>query len=376
MRTSDVTDYPLVSFTPYLREIERHPSYVAGLPRYPRNFSRDVFIAGILAMNSELLASQLEISAEHIGRKFDPATGEEPGKIHHEWPGVQINELPLLTTYNACDSTAFFLLAVEALTACDKKIGRRFLNQRRKEIDAAVEYLVRHLKDNLFYEFPPPGADRFALLVTYWKDSILPDAPAFQATRYPICYSLVHFQVSRAILAVAILINDRSLEQQSRTLFENGIRRFIRPEGFTVYEEPGHTLIQSSSDELHSLAYLPEEWLPRLPIENIRRRIQDLATSVGVACTPAKPAELLYDKYHGHVVWPFEQAFLHYASHKFGLTDLEHLTIRVLPFIQSGVEYFTVNPHVHAAGNDHQLWSVAAEAYFLSPSSLRHHHWL
>ena len=40
-------------------------------------------------------------------------TGEEPGKIHHELPGVKQDGL--WTTYDACDTTALFLLALARL---------------------------------------------------------------------------------------------------------------------------------------------------------------------------------------------------------------------------------------------------------------------
>ena len=50
------------------------------------------------------------------GTKVDANTGEEPGKIHHELPGVRLRNM--ITTYNACDTTALFLIAFVIAFAC------------------------------------------------------------------------------------------------------------------------------------------------------------------------------------------------------------------------------------------------------------------
>ncbi len=63
--------------------------YQAGIPGYTSNFSRDGFTYGLLANDLDGLRAQLRFSARHQGRKADPETGEEPGKIHHELPGVK-----------------------------------------------------------------------------------------------------------------------------------------------------------------------------------------------------------------------------------------------------------------------------------------------
>ncbi len=54
------------------------------------------------------------MSLKHQGQKYDPITGEEPGKIHHEFPGVMVSP-PFLSTYDACDTTALYLIGLEAL---------------------------------------------------------------------------------------------------------------------------------------------------------------------------------------------------------------------------------------------------------------------
>lgn len=80
--------------------------YRAAYPGYPGNFSRDSILYGMLAGDSEALQAQVEYSAQHQGQIINPLTSEEPDKIHHELPGALINER--YSTYNACDTTAFF----------------------------------------------------------------------------------------------------------------------------------------------------------------------------------------------------------------------------------------------------------------------------
>ena len=98
----------------------------------------------------------------------DASTGEEPGKIHHELPGVPQNGL--WTTYDACDTTALYLLALARVAA--RTEDRAFVDHHRSNLERALEYLDSHLIDDIFHEDSrQSGADRFALKVTYWKDS-------------------------------------------------------------------------------------------------------------------------------------------------------------------------------------------------------------
>src|SRR4029077_16515885 len=121
--------------------------YQAGIPGYTSNFSRDGFTYGLLANDLDALRAQLRFSARHQGRRADPGTGEEPGKIHHELPGVKQDGL--WTTYDACDSTALFLLAVaHVATHGGDDLQRRY----RTNIERALEYLQSHLIDDVFHE--------------------------------------------------------------------------------------------------------------------------------------------------------------------------------------------------------------------------------
>src|SRR5690554_308240 len=116
--------------------------YYAALPGYARNFSRDSLTYGLLADDIHALEAQVAFCANMQGSKADPITGEEPGKVHHELPGVEMRGK--LTTYTACDTTALFLLAIARLA---KRGNRTVLDEHQAAILRAVQYILSHIRD-------------------------------------------------------------------------------------------------------------------------------------------------------------------------------------------------------------------------------------
>ncbi len=377
-----------VSEDPFLLYRQALPGgdvYSAGFPSYPANFSRDTFKAGIIAGHVGLLATQLEASACYQGVKDDPQTGETPGKIHHEVPGTTLPDRgDLLTTYNACDTTALFLIAAEGLTRLDKTKASSFLSRRRDNLKAATANILEGVgQDELFWEIPPKGSDGYALRVTYWKDSILPHPDGKHEPVYPVTYALAHFIAARGIQSAGHLLNRPDLNKKADAMFRAGIDKFLGEESFTVYHHRTEELKQPSSDELHSLAYIPARYAELLPLEGMRRRANDaLATPFGYMCTPVNVAQHLDDKYHGARVWVFEQSLIHYGARKFGLGDEAKTAVSIADHVGAGQELFCVNRlnsgniTITPEGNERQLWSVAASEYFASRSSLSVNQWL
>jgi hypothetical protein len=363
------------SFDAYTTNIDGMPCYFAGLPGYPRNFSRDTILAGIIAADHHLLDSQLAMSYAHQGQKFDPITGEEPGKIHHEYPGVVVHA-PNISTYNACDTTALYLTGLEFLRHLNKRESNDFLSTHQQSIEQALEYISGHIRDDIFWEYPPADAPHYSLRITYWKDSILPSANGKEEPDYPVSYALAHFQAARGILAAANLLDRDDLRDKADTMFTRGIGKFITQQAFCIEEDQHDRLEQVSSDELHSLAYIPTTYKDLLPLEAIRRRMEVLVTEAGIACTPQAISAQLNDTYHGYVVWVFEQAMIHYGCEKFGMPDIADITKRCTEYIDTGHELLNISPAIVPRGNTHQLWSVAAKIYFSEAHSLRQTQWL
>ncbi|HUC20994.1 MAG TPA: hypothetical protein VMR98_05910 [Candidatus Polarisedimenticolaceae bacterium] len=333
-------------------------------------------MAGILSMDADQLKTQIALAEKFQGTRNDPMTGEEPGKIHHEYPGVGLKGRgKYLTTYNACDTTALYLVAIEALGNVDPRAYAAITSMQRPTIVLAVSYILQHVTDTIFYEYPPEGADRFAVKVTYWKDSIASD-PAVSELRYPVAYALAHFQAARGLLSAARILQDQDLLQAADAMFKAGIHTFMRSEQFVVAIGDHFKMAHSSSDELHALAYIPRSYYPLLPLGAIQRRSKALVSSAGFACMPRSIAAHLTNTYHGYVVWPFEQAFIHYGSIKFNLHACAGVAERVAPFIAQGNELIVLEPELEPSGNNRQLWSVAAGSYFHNHSNLRIRRWL
>lgn len=358
------------AFAHYMAKLEGDDCYIAGLPGYPRNFSRDALLAGILAGNERLLLNQLAISCKYQGTANDPITGEEPGKIHHEYPGYPLRQ-PYLSTYNACDTTALYLIAIDYLGRLNMAAQQQFVLINHKSVELAVLYLQRHIHDDIFWEYPPAGAPQYSLRVTYWKDSIMPRASQQEEPAYPVTIALAHFQAARGLLAAASIMEKPELGHAAQRMYERGISTFITPTAFCIAQDSVGRLEQPSSDELHCLAYIPTDYVHHLPITAIWSRTEPLITAAGISCAPRDVSCTLTDTYHGYMVWIFEQAFLHYASSKFGLPDLAAITERCVAHIGDGQELLSVEPLIAPLGNTHQLWSVAAKEYFGTGASLR-----
>ena len=334
--------------------------YQAGIPGYTSNFSRDGFTYGLLANDLDALRAQLRFSARHQGQRADPETGEEPGKIHHELPGVRQDGL--WTTYDACDSTALFLLAIAHVAAHG---GDDLQRRYRSCIERALEYLRSHLIDDVFHEDTRQSdADHFALKVTYWKDSELNLPGPEKAARYPIAYALVHFQYVAALRAMADLMESTELANQADSLTERGLEAFWRGDHFAVAVRGDAVVADAtSSDSLHTLLFLEPGTIDSGRLALVEPYSEPLATPFGYL--PALPVAADVDPYHTRYVWVHEQALLYAAANRHGLRRAMEIAARVMPAFEHGFpELIDPENGSPIAGNRTQLWSVGAYLYF------------
>ena len=353
-------------FTPYKKElVPGVPSYCAGIPSYQNaQYSRDVITAGILAGDSKLLESALLFGAMYQAEADDTLTGAEPGKIPHETPGATLEGRPGRTDYNACDTTALYLIAAEGLSTIDPERAQEVLNKIKPNLTQAVEYILGHIDDDVYIERPPEGATGFCLKVTMWKDSVLPQAGK-EEPLYPVVYPSVHFIAARGLLSASRILNRPDLEALSDRMYRRGIAEFMRSDGYVVYRDSQDELVQPSSDELHNLAYIPRSYHDLLPLQAMSERAKQLQTPFGYMCTPKEVARELKDDYHADKVWTQDNGMISYGTEKFGMVKEAAIASSVLPHIGQGQELFgiveddtgkmvPVNEH-----NEFQLWAVA-----------------
>lgn len=341
--------------------------YSAGLPTYPANFTRDGILSAILMADAKMLRDQLTFSAILQGRERNKYTGEEPGKIFHESPPVQMQNLS--TEFNACDTTALFLYGHEIYLNLTGDAD--FIKRQKNYLENAVEYILSHLVNNLFVEDPKySGARRFALRVTYWKDSQIANRENGLPV-YPAVFTLAHIQNMRALKSAALLLDSPDLltrvheMKKSLTIFYSeklGVfHTGIDQRGFF----PG-----ISSDNLHLLYYLePDEIAPHR-LASIFERTQILETSFGYLTANTLDESLKGDitkhtGYHTNTVWPFEQAFIHIGAKKFGLEHVAGVASRIRPHLETFPELFLQKADKFTSGGTHtQLWTIAARYYF------------
>jgi glycogen debranching enzyme len=333
--------------------------YQAAEPGYTANFSRDSLTYALLAEDLRALRAQIEFSARHQGRRRDPETGEEPGKIHHELPGVQMRGL--WTTYNACDTTALFVIGLHHLAYHgDRGAVRRY----RDHLDGAIAYFHEHLDNDVFYEDTKQcGAERFALKVTYWKDSELNVPRGKREPTYPVAYALPHFQCKTAVRAAARLTRSRELRARADAMTRRGFETFWRGDHFAVAVQGDGTVIDSpSSDSLHALLFLRRREISGRDAQAIVDYSEQLATPVGFL--PGLAQAEGGDEYHTRWVWVHEQALLHAAARRHGLERAERVAERIVPTLTQGFPEL-IDPETRKpGGNPTQLWSIGAHVYF------------
>lgn len=359
--------------------------YAAGLPYFGRNFSRDSLIAGILRRDPEMLRRQISFSAQKQGTKKNPFNGEEPGKIHHEFPAVINEARGVSTEFNACDVTALWLIA---LREYKNLTGDRSLIERyRRNIAAAADYIQQHLDAGLFFDDPKfCGSDTWALDVTYWKDSIMIGRKGGRPL-YPVVFTLAHIINSKGLESAAEFLGSSDIKRSAETMIAALGRLWDEETGnFLIAQDRGGAIRAVSSDSLHALFYLDSDDIPAHYPERIVESSRVLESPAGYRTLDpgvaleidegmdsrimpgfegaAEDSRILY---HTRSVWPFEQAMIHGGAKKFGLERPLEVTSRVMSWLEdTDTEYFILEDggKIKKAGCDPQLWTIAAKHYF------------
>ncbi len=336
---------------------------------YLGNFTRDGIISGILSSSTKILKDQLIFSATLQGKEKNNVNGEEPGKIHHEYPCAWIGNLS--TQYNACDATALFLIGhlMYQKLSHDDKLAKK----QRSEIENATSYIIRHLHHNyLFIEAPQfCEAKRFALKTTYWKDSEIINRKNGMPD-YPIIYTLAHAQNLAGLRAAAKLMNVSFLDSLIEKMKTGLESLYVEKMGtLCIGHDKAGPIHQISSDSLHALFYLEEGDLAKDQIQSIEASSTPLETPIGYRTLTAQAAEEVEDKYHASTVWPFEQAIINSAAKRFGLKRAEMISSRITGKLDTDPELFYIKgSRFIKSASDPQLWTWAAKKYFQRPKMI------
>jgi len=280
---------------------------------------------------------------------------------------------PFRTDYNSIDSTPLFIIAAQRYLHITQ--DHTWLKQHASAVRDAFQYILRHVSsEDLYYESPRfCGAKRFALAVTYWKDSQWLCRPNGIPV-WPVTFTLVQAQALAAIRAYAHLSDKMPLfipKHQPMPYLEAGMLQALRSligNGQTIGVDAHGRYETLASDSLHALWYLKLGDLPLSQLSELENRSQQLETSHGYAA--ARSAAV--SSYHGNVVWPFEQAFIHAGAVRHGLKRAQEVAMRVektLGFFATRYQFperlAVIDEGLLTAKGPHtQQWTAAAYIYF------------
>jgi glycogen debranching enzyme len=154
-------------------EFDRHTIVGAGIPWFCAPFGRDALITAYeaLALNPDFATEALRTLAAFQGKKNDPVTEEEPGKVFHELrfgEMARAGEIPHTPYYGSIDVTPLFVIVAEALHAFAGDTA--FLQELRPSVEAALSWIDARSEGGtrfVRYERQTPQG----LLNQGWKDS-------------------------------------------------------------------------------------------------------------------------------------------------------------------------------------------------------------
>ncbi len=189
------------------------PMLAAGAPWFMALFGRDSIIASLLALPAgpALALGTAQALARHQGRKADPRTEEEPGRIPHELRLGPAASLVLggNVYYGSIDATPLFVILLAELRRWG--LDRAEVEALLPHADRALQWVERHgdRDGDGFVEYQR-ATDR-GLANQGWKDSIdgITHADGRMAEP-PIALAEVQGYVHAAYLARALLAEDAS----------------------------------------------------------------------------------------------------------------------------------------------------------------------
>ncbi len=356
--------------------------YSAGLNMQGRGyesvFPRDTLYSIFLNHDMELLKNIITFCLARMGAKSDAHTGEEPGKIPHEVPGVQLRGRD--TEYNASDTTALFLIGCHKLLAAER--GEKLLRANTDKLKNAVEYIIKHFNSDFLFEESPryAGADKFALRVTYWKDMHIPARPDGEP-ECPVVYPLLHITNLAGLKAALAIFDKLSIDYinlaEIKKLIDRGYESYLRLCWDEKLDFPYLYIDQHgafgaiSSDGLHSLLFMDTERVPMEKVDSIVSGSKTLATDYGYRTYAPGQLEFAPQSYHFGTIWPFEQAVIAAGAERFGKEQAVEVSSRVIAALPNFANSFPEVLSLDKAGKlqskwcDIQLWTIAAVQYFL-----------
>ena len=363
------------------------PSTGAGDPgRYHALFGRDSLITALqlLPIRPDVARATLRTLAALQGRRDDPETGEEPGKILHEhWPqaprrlvemGWPVRDGRLLY-YGSVDSTSWFLVALAALG--DEDLATELGTNWR----ATGEWLERSVQRGGGLVRHGPRRGPGGLCQQGWRDTTDPLDPDTRGggilredgsvPTSPLADADTQAVAVAAARALADLSGERSHRDFASSLRDEVVEAFgpTEPGGLpeTLAIEADGRAVRGAGSQLGWLL-----WADAAPEGAAERLVQpDVLTPWGLRTLSERHPRFAPHAYHRGSVWPFDSWLgwggLRAAGHHQEAERVRTGVLEALDRLGGAPELYAVGrdgPDEVEIANRVQAWTVGARWAF------------
>lgn len=286
--------------------------------RFHALFGRDAAITAleVLPARPDVARATLRALAALQGRRDDPETDEEPGKIVHEWwprapAGLLRAGWPVrggeLRYYGSADSTLWFLVLLASL-------GDRALETELKEARrAAGGWLVRTLERGGGLVRHGPRRAPGGLAQQGWRDAIDPADPSFhgggilgaggEVPRPPLADADTQAVAVVALRALAGLSGEERWAAQAARLAAR-VEEAFDPETIALDGDDGR--VRGAGSQLGWLLWADVLSAPAHERAAERLCCPDVLTPWGLRTLSSQHPRFAPDAYHRGAVWPFD----------------------------------------------------------------------
>ncbi len=347
----------------------------AGLPKFDEIFGRDSLITMLQLLKSqpEIARSTLIALAELQGTKVDPITGEEPGKILHEFSEIENKGLESLKGsigwwkskvpyYFSIDSTPLFITAFAEYYSMTK--DEELLCKLWPNLVAAAKWILDYgITDDLLRYGKPANGN--GLQSQSWKDGV---GNMMDKIVGPVAVVEVQGYAYHALRAFAKLAeygNENELSSRSLTASEKLKARFDRDfwsekdkfyylaiDGngdkiMKVTSNPGHLLFTGILDKSHAEAVVKRLMQP------------DMLTEYGIRTHSSLDVDFDEYAYQLGSIWPHDNWIISKGMKRMGFKS----------------EYFIVRDSILRAYEElrstPEYWSAARNGRLIKPEELK-----
>lgn len=307
----------------------------AGIPWYVAPFGRDSLIVALqtLMFSPELAIETLRFLADRQGKKVNPWTEEQPGKVLHEERFGEMarrGEIPHVPYYGTIDATPLFIV-----TFCElmRWIGSRELyDEFRPAVEQALHWIDDYGDTNGDGFVDYGQRTRRGLVNRGWKDSdtSLPGLDGAVHATPPVALVEVQgyvFQAKRALAAIVEQYGDaeraaalRGQAEELRSRFEE--RFWSEEDRFygQAVDGDGRLIPWITSNPGHCLysgIVAPDR------AEEVTRRLRSVEMYSGWGIRTLSTAASHYNpmSYHNGSVWPHDNALIVAGMRQYGFDD-------------------------------------------------------